>query len=220
MKVAVIEDSKKIGYIIYKAFEKENIDIELFESLEDTKKIGPDEYAAYIVDYNLKDGNGLEFVKKIRARNENTPILMLTVRDALEDKIESFGAGVDDYLTKPFELAELIVRIKVLIQRTSTVESKLIRIKGIEFDFEKMEIRYKRQKLPFSKKEYQLIQYLVHNKGQLISKEKLADNIWIDSEKKTPNIVNVYINRIREKLKETGAPDFITTKRGFGYMVE
>ena len=89
MKIAVIEDSKKIGYILFKAFEKEKIDVVLFESLKDTKKIRPNEFAAYIVDYNLKDGIGIDFVKTVRARNEKTPIIMLTIRDSLEDNLSS-----------------------------------------------------------------------------------------------------------------------------------
>jgi len=219
MKIAVVEDSKKIGYIIYKAFERENIDIELFESIEETQKIKPDQYIAYIVDYNLKDGTGLEFIKRIRQRHETTPILMLTVRDALEDKLDVFNAGADDYLTKPFELAELIARIKALINRTSKTQLTNITIKGIDFDMKNMTISYKSIKIPFSKKEYQIIKYLLHNRGQIVEKDKIIDNVWIDSDEKDPNIVNVYMNRIRKKLQDTDAPDFIDTVRGFGYVI-
>jgi len=220
MKIALLEDSKKIGYIIFKAFEREKIDVEVFEGLGDTVKIVPSQFSAYIVDYNLKDGQGIEFIKKVRGRNENTPILMLTVRDSIEDKLECFEAGADDYMTKPFELAELIVRIKVLINRNSEIANKLQKINGIEFDFDNKSINYKGEKIPFSKREYQLIEFLLHHKGRLVEKDNIIDSLWIDSEEKDPNIVNVYINRIRQKLREIGAKDFIETIRGFGYMVK
>ncbi|MBD3280006.1 response regulator [Candidatus Dojkabacteria bacterium] len=220
MKIALLEDSKKIGYIVFKAFEKESIDVELFESLEDAKKIIPSQFSAYIVDYNLKDGEGIEFVRRVRERAEKTPILMLTVRDSIEDKVECFEAGADDYMTKPFELAELVMRIKVLINRSSQISNKAEVVNGIEFDFDKKSINYHGEKIPFSKREYQLIEFLMHHKGRLVEKDKIIDGLWIDSENKDPNIVNVYINRIRHKLREAGAKDFIETVRGFGYMVK
>ena len=220
MKIALLEDSKKIGYIVFKAFEREKIDVKLFESLEDAKKIIPSQFSAYIVDYNLKDGDGIDFVRKVRERNEKTPILMLTVRDSIEDKLECFDAGADDYMTKPFELAELIVRIKVLINRNSEIENKVEVVNGVEFDFDKKVISYKGEKIAFSKREYQLIEFLMHHKGRLVEKDKIIDSLWIDSEEKDPNIVNVYINRIREKVREAGAKDFIETVRGFGYMIK
>jgi len=224
MKIAVVEDSKKIGYIIFKTFERENIDVKIFETLQDAKKIQPEGFAAYIVDYNLPDGSGIDFIKYLReVRKDTTPALMLTVRDSLEDKLSGFNAGADDYMTKPFELAELVARIKVLIKRAtnqSQVKSKKVIINGIEIDFESMEIRFKRKKIEFSKKEYQLITYLINNRGQTISKEKILDNLWIDSNEKDANIVNVYINRIRQRLNSVGAPDLITTLRGFGYTIK
>jgi len=221
MKVAVIEDSKKIGYIIYKTLERENIDVKIFEKLKEAKSIKTNRFAAYIVDYNLKDGTGVEFIRFVRARKDMTPILMLTVRDALEDKLESFDAGADDYLTKPFELAELVARIKALMKRSSkSATNKIIRIGELEFDLEKMQVQYKNKKIPFSKKEYQLIAYLIHNRGQVLNKDKIIDSVWMDADEKALNIVNVYINRIRQKLKAVGAPDFITTIRGFGYTIK
>ncbi|MBN1331666.1 response regulator transcription factor [Candidatus Dojkabacteria bacterium] len=220
MKIALLEDSKKIGYIVFKAFERENIDVELFEGLSDAAKIIPSQFSAYIVDYNLKDGDGIEFIKKVRDRHEKTPILMLTVRDSIEDKLQCFEAGADDYMTKPFELAELVVRIKVLINRNSEISNKIEIINGIQFDFENKSINYQGEKIPFSKREYQLIEFLLHHKGRLVEKDNIIDSLWIDSEEKDPNIVNVYINRIRMKLKTVGAKDFIETVRGFGYMVK
>lgn len=223
MKIAVIEDSKKIGYIIFKTFERENIDVKIFETLKESKRIQPGTFAAYIVDYNLQDGYGIEFIKYIREEKADTaPILMLTVRDSLEDKLTGFNAGADDYMTKPFELAELVVRIKSLIKRASSPgpKGKVVEINGIEINFESMEVKYKGKKIDFSKKEYQLITYLANNRGQTISKEKILDNLWIDSTEKDANIVNVYINRIRDRLKNAGAPNLITTFRGFGYTIK
>lgn len=222
MKIAVIEDSKKIGYIVYKTFERENIDVKIFETLKEAKEIETGQYAAYIVDYNLKDGTGLEFVKYVREKyKDNTPILMLTVRQDIGDKIDSFNAGADDYLTKPFEIAELVARIKALIKRSTPTPTQNVQtINRITFDMNKMEITYKNKKIPFSKKEYQLIAYLLHNRGQVIDKDKILDNVWINSNEKTLNIVNVYINRIRKKLQQANAPELISTVRGFGYTIK
>lgn len=220
MKIAVIEDSKKIGYIIFKAFEREQIDVELFETLEEANKIPENHYSAYIVDYNLKYGEGVDFIKKVRERGEDTPILMLTVRDDLEDKLKAFKLGADDYLTKPFELAELVARIKALIKRTGNIQSEKVKINKITFDFNKMIISFGGKKIPFSKKEYQIIKYLIHNRGHILEKDQILDNVWIHSDEKDPNIVNVYINRIRNKIKEAGASDFIENVRGFGYIVK
>jgi len=221
MKIAVIEDSKKIGYIIYKTFERENIDVKIFESIAEARRIETGQYAAYIVDYNLKDGTGIDFIKHVRSLKDNTPVLMLTVRDSLEDKLTGFEAGADDYLTKPFELAELVARIKALMRRESSLPvKKIITIDSVKFDLDKMEITYKGKKIPFSKKEYQLIVYLLHNRGQVIDKDKILDNVWLNSSEKTLNIVNVYINRIRKKLEDSSTPNFISTVRGFGYTIK
>lgn len=220
MKIGLLEDSKKIGYIVFKAFEKEQIDVEIFESLAESKKIDPSQYVAFIVDYNLKDGEGIEFVKRIRKKGNRTPVIMLTVRDSIEDKVESFNAGADDYLTKPFELPELVIRIKVLIKKSAQIEEQIQKIDGLEFDFDGKEIRYKGKKINFSKREYQLIEFLIHNRGRILEKSQIAEGLWIHAEEKDPNIVNVYINRIRKKLKEADAPNFIETVRGFGYLVK
>lgn len=220
MKIALIEDSKKIGYIIFKAFQKENITVETFESLKDASKIREDQFAAYIVDFNLTDGLGTEFIKKIRGRGERTPILMLTVRDDLEDKLECFKLGADDYLTKPFELAELIARIKILMKRPLEDIDGAITIEGIKFDLENNNIAYKSKTLRLSRMEYQIIEYLLRNRGRIIDKDRLIDSLWIDSDQKDPNIINVYINRIRDKFKKIKAPNIIKTIRGFGYTIE
>lgn len=220
MKIAVIEDSKKIGYILFKAFEKENVDVELFESLGEAKKIIPNQFGAYIIDYNLKQGTGIEVIESIRKKGDQSPILMLTVRDSLDDKLEAFNAGADDYLTKPFEMPELIARINSLIKRGHNIIDSSVKIGNINFDFEKMQISSKSDVIPFSKKEYQLIKYLLLNRGQILEKQKILENVWIHSEEKDPNIVNVYINRIRKKLQTHKAEDFIENVRGFGYIVK
>ncbi len=220
MKIAVIEDSKKIGYILFKAFEKENVDVELFESLDEAKKIQPNQFAAFIVDYNLKQGTGIEVIQSIRKKGDHSPILMLTVRDSLDDKLTAFDAGADDYLTKPFELPELMARINSLVKRGHNIIRSNIKIGNLAFDFENMQISINKNVIPFSKKEYQLIKYLLLNRGQILEKHKILENVWVHSEEKDPNIINVYINRIRKKLQTHKADNFIENVRGFGYIVK
>lgn len=220
MKIALIEDSKKIGYIVFKAFQKESITVEIFESLKATERIRPNQFAGYVVDYNLGDGSGTEFVKKVRDRGEKTPILMLTVRSDLEDKLECFKLGADDYLTKPFELAELIARIKILINRSYDNPENIISIDNFNVDLDNNKVSYKSKSIRLSRMEYQIMEYLVRNRGRIIDKDRLVDSLWIDSDHKDPNIVNVYVNRIRDKLKKAKAPNIIKTVRGFGYTIE
>lgn len=179
-------------------------------------------YDVFILDINVPGLNGIEVCRKIRSTNPGSPILMLTAFGEIEDKVEAFNAGADDYLVKPFHFAELQLRIQALAKRMDHVrtDSEIIVIDDLQIDLTESKVTRNNQEINLSPKEYQLLLLLAKANGRVISKTTIADEIWDYTIETTNNTIEVYINFLRKKVDRDFAVKLIHTKPGFGYYLK
>ncbi len=179
-------------------------------------------YDLFIVDLMLPLMNGLEIIKKIREAKIETPILVLTAKDSLKDKITGFDTGADDYLTKPFHREELIVRVKALLKRSGVYQDdkRLVIDDNMWLNTENRQVMVDDQPLKLVGKEYEILAYLAQNKNIIVSREQIFDRIWGMDSDTTINVVNIYISNLRRKLEKAGRPKLIQTLRNVGFLLE
>ena len=217
MKLLLVEDNKKLSDNLKKSLEKEGYTIKQAFNLEQAFDMFYEEdFSLVILDINLPDGSGFDFCKNLREEEFKTPILMLTARDDIKDKVTGLNIGADDYLTKPFSLEELFARVRSLLRRSSGVTKNIFKIGNLKIDLNKKQVKIKNKEVNLSAKEYQLLQYLALNKGRLVSKYKILENVWgygVDIE---TNVVDVYIGYLRKKLGK----NYIKTVKGMGYKLK
>lgn len=176
----------------------------------------------FIVDLMLPLMNGLEIIKSIRKAKIETPVLVLTAKDSLEDKITGFDTGADDYLTKPFHREELIVRVKALLKRSGVYQDdkRLVIDDKMWLNTENRQVSVDGQLLKLVGKEYEILAYLAQNKNIIVSREQIFDRIWGMDSDTTINVVNIYISNLRRKLEKVGRPKLIQTLRNVGFLLE
>ncbi|AVL00967.1 response regulator transcription factor [Pediococcus inopinatus] len=179
-------------------------------------------YDLLIVDLMLPLMNGLEIIKKVREAKIETPVLVLTAKDSLEDKITGFDTGADDYLTKPFHREELIVRVKALLKRSGVYQDdkRLLVDDNMWLNTENRQVMVDDQPLKLVGKEYEILAYLAQNKNIIVSREQIFDRIWGMDSDTTINVVNIYISNLRRKLEKAGRPKLIQTLRNVGFLLE
>ena len=177
-------------------------------------------YDLLIVDLLLPELNGTELISRLRRHNTTVPIIVLTARDAVDDKVKNFEAGADDYLTKPFAFAELLVRIKALLRRGQVDHSNSLRIAGLEIDRINHHVKRDGITIKLTAKEYSLLEYLAVNSGRVLSRTMIVEHVWDMDYDGLTNIVDVYIRHLRSKIDDRFTQKLIQTVRGIGYMIE
>jgi two-component system OmpR family response regulator len=170
-----------------------------------------------VLDIGIPGLDGFEVVRRLRARSSQLPVLLLTARDAVQDRVHGLEVGADDYLVKPFATAELIARIKALLRRSSTTTNEL-QLGGLSIDTFSKRARINGESIELSAREWAVLEYLMHQASRVVSKQQIIDAILPWGEEVTPNAVEVYVSRIRVKIANAGIT--IRTIRGFGYMME
>ena len=223
-KILIVEDEKKIadtlkvgltenGYYIDVAY-RGDIGYRLFQKQR---------YNLVLLDINIPGKNGYELSKLIRAKNSGIPIIMLTALNSLNNKIEGYGSGADDYLVKPFEFRELLLKIRVMLKRTmdqSIVVETILKAADLEMNLESKEVKRDTTTIGLTKKEFQLLQYLLENKNRVVSRLDLAAKVWdIDFDTNT-NVIDVYINYLRNKVDKPFERKLIQTYVGRGYVLK
>ena len=163
--------------------------------------------------------NGTELLRRVRQSHPSLPVLVLTARDAIEDKVEHFEAGADDYLTKPFAFAELIVRIKALLRRPPTNHSYTVHVGDLELDRLTQKVRRAGRRIDLTAKEYALLEYLAANAGRVLTRTMIMEHVWDESFEGLTNIVDVYVRHLRAKVDEAHEKKLIRTVRGAGYCL-
>ena len=226
MKVLIIEDDPTLNKNIREALAAENIISEsVFDGLLAEKFLHRSFYDCVIMDINLPGKTGFNLCRDFRNFNTETPVLMLTAFSELEDKVKGFDCGADDYLTKPFFLRELILRIKSLVKRNRANETyqknnSTIIAGDITIDLLQKRVLRQSKEVPLTPREYQILLKLCKNKGEIISKSELIKEIWGSSFDTNTNTVEVYINFLRNKLDKPFGKKSIKTKIGYGYYIE
>ena len=218
MRILLVEDETKLSELIARALKAEryavdtaldgNAGWELAESYQ---------YDLIILDLMLPGVSGTEILRRIRRKNQHVPILILTARDAMEEKVRNFEAGADDYLTKPFAFAELLLRTKALLRRGSGSRTSVLRVGDLEVDRLSQSVRRGGRRIELTPKEYALLEYLAANPGRVFSRTMIIEHVWDQSFEGLTNIVDVYVRHLRTKVDDPFPTKLIRTVRGVGY---
>jgi two-component system copper resistance phosphate regulon response regulator CusR len=220
MRILLIEDDEKVARAVSTGLQAEHIAVDRAgDGLTglDTARLGP--YDLIILDLMLPGLSGTELLTRLRKVNSDVPILILTARDAVGDKIANFEAGADDYLTKPFAFAELVVRVKALLRRGATKRDNIIRIADLEIDRVHHQVRRNGAGIKLTAKEYSLLEYMALNAGRVLSRSMIVDHVWDQSFEGLTNIVDVYVRQLRTKIDAPHGQQLIHTVRGTGYYL-
>ena len=223
MSILLVEDEKKIADVLKKGLTEQQFYVEVaYDGLIGRKMFDTYPFNLIILDLNLPGMNGYELCKYIRNKNEKVPVIMLTALDTTDDKIEGFEAGADDYIVKPFDFKELLVRTKALLKRIyQTVQStNMLRVGDLVMNLDSKEVTRSGKSITLTAKEFQLLEYLVKNKNRVVSRVDIALNVWdIDFDTKT-NVIDVYVNFLRRKLDKDFPSKLIHTQVGMGYILK
>jgi len=177
-------------------------------------------YDLIILDLMLPGLTGTEILEKIRRKNQQVPVLILTARDGVADKIKNFETGADDYLTKPFAFAELLLRIKALLRRGPVNRASVLRVGDLEIDRLSQNVKRAGKKIELTAKEYALLEYLATNPGRVFSRTLIIEHVWDQSFEGLTNIVDVYVRHLREKVDDPFPVKLLRTVRGVGYSLD
>lgn len=222
MRVLVVEDDKKIAQFIANGLKQEGYAVDCADNGVDGFHLASSEaYDAAVVDIMLPRMSGLELIADLRRQGNLTPVLILSARDAVDDRIKGLETGGDDYLTKPFAFSELIARVQALIRRATFVaEPTTLSIADLTLDLTRRRATRSGQEIVLQPKEFLLLEYLVRNRGRLVSKTTIMEHVWgYDFDPRT-NVVESRISRLRDKIDRDFPVKLIRTVRGAGYVVE
>ncbi|HRE50906.1 MAG TPA: response regulator transcription factor [Flavitalea sp.] len=223
IRILLVEDEKKIADSLKKGLSEHNYHVEVaYDGLMGKKLFDSDRFDLIILDINLPLVNGYDLCKKIRSRNPSVPIVMLTALNAISDKIEGFDAGADDYIVKPFDFKEVLVRIKALLKRTNQniPVGNILKVGDLVMNLDSKEVTRGGNDIFLTAKEFQLLEYLIRNRNRVVSRADIALNVWdIDFDTKT-NVIDVYVNFLRKKLDNNFEKKIIHTQVGMGYILK
>lgn len=221
MRILIAEDEKSLNRIITKQLKASGYSVDCaFNGEEAYDLISMTDYDAAVFDVMMPKIDGFSLLRKIRKEGNNLPVLFLTARDSIEDRVEGLDIGADDYLVKPFAFEELLARIRVIIRKNSVSNSNIINVADLTVDISSRKVTRGDKDISLSAKEYELLQYLAVNNGIVLSREKIEDHIWNYDYEGGTNVVDVYIRYLRKKIDEGYDKKLIHTVRGMGYVLK
>ena len=220
MRCLLVEDEKKVSDFVARGLRAERFAVDVaYDGQAGWDLVSKSDYDLIILDLMLPGMNGSELLERIRKKTNETPVLILTARDATNDKVRHFEAGADDYLTKPFAFAELLVRAKALLRRGSVNRASVLRVGDLELDRLSQQIRRAGKRIALTSKEYGLLEYLMSNAGRVLSRTMIIEHVWDQSFQGLTNIVDVYVRHLRSKVDDGQRLKLIRTVRGAGYCL-
>jgi heavy metal response regulator len=221
MRILLVEDDARIANFVSKGLRENSYAVDASPDGEEGLFLASiNAYDAIILDVMLPIKDGFAVCRELRKENIKTPILMLTARDAIDDKIVGLDAGADDYLTKPFEFRELLARLRALLRRGAEVRPPKIVVGDLEIDTVSQKIRRGGRDIFLTTKEYALLEYLAREKGKVLGRGEIAEHVWDENFDVFSNLIEVYIRRLRAKMDEGFGAQLIHTRRGAGYVLE
>jgi two-component system, OmpR family, copper resistance phosphate regulon response regulator CusR len=223
VKILIIEDEPKVVAFLKKGLEEQGyITAVAYDGQMGERLATKDDFDLIILDVIIPQVNGIELCRRIREKNVQVPILMLTALGTTEDKVSGFDAGADDYLVKPFEFRELLARIKALTKRSSAVvqSSRTLRIADLEIDLDRKNARRAGNTIELTAKEFSLLEYLMRNAGRVVSRTDISEKVWDITFDTGTNVVDVYVNILRKKIEKGYSSKLIHTRIGMGYIFE
>jgi DNA-binding response OmpR family regulator len=220
MKILIIEDEKDLSYSISKYLSSEQFTCEAAYNYSSAiEKINLNEYSCIILDITLPDGNGLDVLKELKAMDKADGVLIVSARNALDDRIRGLNSGADDYLAKPFHLPELGARVSAIIRRKSFGGRNHIKVGALVLDINDKQLKFNDYSVPLTRKEYELLLYLISNKNRVVTKEAIVEHLWGDDIDIADSYDFIYshIKNLRKKLMNVGCPDYIKAVYAMGY---
>lgn len=221
MKILIVEDYGTLRLSIAQRLREEGYTVDDTADGREGLWLAEDgDYAVALLDINLPSMDGLALLSKMRRLKKDTSVIMITAKDALSDRIAGLDAGADDYLVKPFELEELVARVRALIRRRYGVKDSIVRVGDLEIDILRRNARRGGEELELTKKEFALLELLALRSGQVVSRSDVWEQLYDFGDETESNVVDVFIAHLRKKIERPGSPRLIHTRRGEGYTLE
>jgi two-component system copper resistance phosphate regulon response regulator CusR len=221
MRILLVEDEKKVADFIARGLRSEGFAVDIaYDGDTGWERASGANYDLIILDLMLPGMKGTELLRRLRRQGGTAAVLVLTARDGMDDKVENFEAGADDYLTKPFAFAELVVRAKALLRRPPASRTHVLRVADLEIDRLSQQVRRGGRRIELTAKEYALLEYLAANAGRVLSRTMIVEHVWDESFESLTNIVDVYVRHLRSKVDDPFSTRLIQTVRGAGYRLQ
>jgi DNA-binding response OmpR family regulator len=221
MRILLVEDDADIARFIRKGLTEQSYAVDVVTTGEEALyQATISVYDGIILDVIIPAPDGMEVCRRLRAEGLNLPILMLTARDLVSDRITGLDAGADDYLVKPFEFGELLARVRAMLRRTGVAHKPVLTVGGLEIDTRSHRVKIDGDTVSLTTKEYALLEYMARNAGQIVGREEIADHVWNQEFDPFSNLIEVYVNRLRRNIEKVSSKKLIHTIRGAGYMLE
>ena len=221
MRILTVEDEKKVAAFIKKGLEEETYAVDIATDGEEGFHLGEqNQYDLIILDLMLPKINGLDILSGLRSQNIETPILLLTAKDSVEDKVEGLNQGADDYLTKPFAFSELLARIRVLLRRGKAESKTILEIADLTLNLVSHKVSRGNEEIELTGKEYSLLEYFMRNQEKVLTRTMIAEHVWDYNFDTFTNVIDVYVNHLRKKIDKNFSTKLLHTLRGVGYVMK
>jgi DNA-binding response OmpR family regulator len=220
MRVLLLEDDPGVRRFVAKGLREQAYAVDAVKTGEEALyQVDINTYDVIILDVMVPDPDGFEVCRRLRKSGRHTPVLMLTAKDAVEDRIAGLDRGADDYLTKPFEFRELLARLRALLRRSESLRPAQLVVADLILDTSAQTVTRGGKQISLTHKEYALLEYLVHNAGRVVGRAEIAEHVWDDMFDPFTNLIEVYVNRLRRKIDAAGCVPLLHTRRGAGYCL-
>lgn len=221
MRILIAEDEKSLNRIMVSRLKEEHYSVDAcFDGEEALDYIAGAEYDAVILDIMMPKKDGLSVLRTLRRQNKSVPVLLLTAKDSIEDRVRGLDAGANDYLVKPFAFEELLARIRVLLRKPADTPKSCYQVGDLEVHVDTHQVLQGGREIQLSGKEFSLLRYMIQNEGMVLSREKLEQHLWNYDYAGGSNVIDVYIRYLRKKIDEGRDKKLIHTVRGAGYMLK
>jgi DNA-binding response OmpR family regulator len=220
MKILVVEDERRVGQFVEKALNEQNYTAKLVRSCAAAREaLAESPYDAVVLDLGLPDGDGLELLREWRAKGFNEPVLVLSARDAVEDRVRGLNVGADDYLAKPFSVDEVIARVRSLLRRHGSAKQTVLSHGAVRVDLLAHAVTCNGRPVVLTNREFALLELFLQNPKRVLTRTLISERVWEASYDLETNLIDVYVRRLRQKLETPGQGPFIRTVRGTGYQL-
>ena len=221
MRILIVEDEKKVAAFIKKGLEEETYAVDVAYDGEEGLHLGKEgQYDLIILDIMLPKIDGLEILSRLRDQGSDVPILLLTAKDAVDDRVTGLNKGADDYLTKPFAFSELLARVRVLLRRGKAEVKTILQISDLTLDLVSHKVNRGGAEIELTGKEYSLLEYFMRNQEKVLTRTMIAEHVWDYNFDTFTNVIDVYINHLRKKIDKGRQSKLLHTLRGVGYIMK
>lgn len=221
MRILIVEDEKKVAAFVKKGLEEETYAVDVAHDGEEGYLLaGTNQYDMIVLDLMLPKMDGLDVLARLRQQRNNTPILLLTAKDSVEDKVTGLNQGADDYLTKPFAFSELLARVRSLLRRGQGDTKTVLQVGDLTLDLVSHKVRRNDGEIELTGKEYSLLEYFMRNVGKVLTRTMIGEHVWDYNFDTFTNVIDVYVNHLRKKIDKDQDKKLLHTLRGVGYVMK